>query len=779
MMKRILAYILAYLFLISTTVFGANTYYVKNGGSDALSGADDTNAWETLAKVSATVANGDTVYLKKDSVWAEQLDITGINGLTIDAYGAGTNKPKITGAETVTGSWSVYSGNIYQISLSDTVYQVFDDDEWVMLAHEPDGPTVSNHFTDDVGKSTRWQIGETNDETGITFTDAMLTGASVGIIPKQWFRNGGLITGYSANTIYLYDDGRLDSNDTWNDHDGRVPEPNWYWIADKLVFLDTANEWYYNSSTHVLYAYQTGGGSPAGTWKYTKRQYGIHANQVDNLTVQNIAIDKAIVGINLENCLNFYIDAVDFTDIGTQKYVAYDVYPLVHIGNGLGVLIYGTGGRANETGTVTQSTFTDLWQGAVGGKDYQGYDIDHRVNITYNTSNGTAMIGEEEGWGFNSGTSYVVKSFYNWTGRYWNISNNNFTDIGGMGISFGKYSIIDNNVITHAMMYFGDGGAIYGGFDGASQFTNNTIDMTGCQNGGGNTKTGIYLDGALSNCLIDGNVITGSQYCLFNHGGSDNTFTNNICLDHRTAGFLASTWSTNSISGLVVQNNIFDSDYCATDESCYHAQIAAWGTGRTDVPEDDWFDNKSDYDYNQYYPDGSTEFTTYDNFAYTQKYNFSGWKSATGLDVHSTIIEYSMFPMFQSAKINSNGNTISITFSSDIQCGATGCTSGLSITGFAGGNPTVSGCTGSGQVVDCSLSRIVLSTEEATGYVSYSQPGDGVEEYSTGDDVITFSNGTLVNDSIQVPETSVLNLINRTGTGIMELTGTGSMELTQ
>lgn len=47
----------------------AATYYVKNGGNDSLAGASDENAWATIAKVSATATNGDTVYFDNASTW--------------------------------------------------------------------------------------------------------------------------------------------------------------------------------------------------------------------------------------------------------------------------------------------------------------------------------------------------------------------------------------------------------------------------------------------------------------------------------------------------------------------------------------------------------------------------------------------------------------------------------------------------------------------------------------------------------------------------------------
>ena len=51
-----------------------STYYVKNSGNDSLSGLDDTNAWETLAKVNGfSFVSGDVVCFKCGSEWNERV----------------------------------------------------------------------------------------------------------------------------------------------------------------------------------------------------------------------------------------------------------------------------------------------------------------------------------------------------------------------------------------------------------------------------------------------------------------------------------------------------------------------------------------------------------------------------------------------------------------------------------------------------------------------------------------------------------------------------------
>lgn len=78
------------------------TYYVKNGGSDALDGLSDANAWATVGKVNGTsFTAGDNIYFKRGSTFTDATLVIDSGGssvgtrLTFGAYDSG-NKPIIT-----------------------------------------------------------------------------------------------------------------------------------------------------------------------------------------------------------------------------------------------------------------------------------------------------------------------------------------------------------------------------------------------------------------------------------------------------------------------------------------------------------------------------------------------------------------------------------------------------------------------------------------------------------------------------------------------------------
>jgi hypothetical protein len=95
-------------------------YFVKNGGNDALAGTSDALAWETIAKVNATVfAPDDHIYFKRGSTFRAKL-VPKNNGaaghpVTFSAYGAGAD-PIISGGIVMTG-FANGGANIWDVAL--------------------------------------------------------------------------------------------------------------------------------------------------------------------------------------------------------------------------------------------------------------------------------------------------------------------------------------------------------------------------------------------------------------------------------------------------------------------------------------------------------------------------------------------------------------------------------------------------------------------------------------------------------------------------------------
>lgn len=103
-------------------------------------------------------------------------------------------------------------------------------------------------------------------------------------------------------------------------------------------------------------------------------------------------------------------------------------------------------------------------------------------------------------------------------------------------------------------------------------------------------------------------------------------------------------------------------------------------------------------------------------------------------------------PTIQSVVINSNGTTMTVSYSETVTSGAGG-TSGFSLSGFSGGAVTPTYSSGAGSAVhQFNLSRQVQDAEDGTA--GYTQPGNGFED-SSGNDLATVSGITVDNRSTQ------------------------------
>ena len=105
------------IFLISCSSGGPSSpppqkqFYVDAAGGNDSNAGTSSNPWQTLAKVAAsTIPSGSTIYLKRGSIWYEQLTIPS-SGITIDSYGTGT-LPRIDGSREITG-WTDEGGGLY------------------------------------------------------------------------------------------------------------------------------------------------------------------------------------------------------------------------------------------------------------------------------------------------------------------------------------------------------------------------------------------------------------------------------------------------------------------------------------------------------------------------------------------------------------------------------------------------------------------------------------------------------------------------------------------
>jgi hypothetical protein len=107
---------------VNATPVGEFDLYVDSaGGDDGNDGTSSHEAFATLATAQAAASaegNGVTIGLKSGSVWREELDLSTLDNVTVEAFGAGT-PPVITGFDVMTG-WTQDSThtNIWYVDIT-------------------------------------------------------------------------------------------------------------------------------------------------------------------------------------------------------------------------------------------------------------------------------------------------------------------------------------------------------------------------------------------------------------------------------------------------------------------------------------------------------------------------------------------------------------------------------------------------------------------------------------------------------------------------------------
>jgi len=276
-MNRFLQF-LCILILPLTPVLYAQDVYVATDGNDANNGTINS-PYKTFSKAISEMSAGDTCFIR-EGIYEEALLVnkngTASNYLTLKAYNGENVEIRATSA---VNGWQVHTGNIYKANVNmsiDSRYRtVYHNDEFMDLARWP------NNVDND-----RWTVNCT-PVTGGDGTHFLANG-----IPNiDW--TGGLVYYLGAHsgtswtrTITNSTTSRIDhtgvNTNSWpfNPHNPGVwrnyPGNNrgQMYLFNKLEALDYAREWYYDSSTQMLYLQTVDGNMPVdGTVEYATRKF--------------------------------------------------------------------------------------------------------------------------------------------------------------------------------------------------------------------------------------------------------------------------------------------------------------------------------------------------------------------------------------------------------------------------------------------------------------------------------------------------------------------------
>jgi hypothetical protein len=297
-------------FAILSSIWEANgaVYFVSaSDGNDTNPGSSHL-PFKTIQKAASTMHEGDSCFIH-DGVYRETATpaASGTSQKPIVFLAYPNEHPVISGADLLTGPWSVYNGSIYKTSMATTsgsppFNQLFVDHQMYNEARWP------NTGINQLVNMNRAHAGAGTDANKLmdnALPPGDFNGASVHIVPgDEWISSTKTINNYTPGVGFTF------SNNSWAGSESyytpRAGNP--YWLFGALDGLDIATEWCLKKTgpqNYDCYLWCDGNDSPAGHLVEMKKRN--HAFVLSNKTfirLKGVLIFAAAVLMdNSQNCL--------------------------------------------------------------------------------------------------------------------------------------------------------------------------------------------------------------------------------------------------------------------------------------------------------------------------------------------------------------------------------------------------------------------------------------------------------------------------------------------
>ncbi|MEJ1236940.1 Ig-like domain-containing protein [Chryseolinea sp. T2] len=532
------------LFSWSNVLFAVD-YYVGGAGASDSNPGTASQPFATIQKAASVAKAGDVVNVRSGT-YRETITPanSGAAGSPITYQAESGATVIISGADPVTSSWSVHSGNIYKTTfdLGEPLFdefmtgfnnekfdynnsemlaqQIFQNGEMQFLAQwpkvsSPDG-LIERETSRGKNKTNSFTQNSINDAALSTLGD--LNGAYVWV--NGWFLSyTRTINSHSGTTI------------NFNTTDADIQFSRFYRVFGKLNLLTAEREWYWDDASNTLYLYQAGGGTPTNV-EFKQRNWGFDLKNKSNITIKGLQFFACEPVTTNAASVNTIIDNIK------AKYTNHSVLETKGGADGYHDSAVQTGLKLLGSGSVVRNS---EFRHMAGMGIWAGSNTTIENNYFYNGS----YTGQYSGF---------IKPI--WGAGNIKILNNTFTKSGRGAIEFTPENSASNlniEIAYNDFSYFNmlnvDGGCIY---------SSRGLDMTGTRihhnwfhNDGGYDEmgtgkqagiqvNGVYLDQAAGPVTLDHNVFWNGM-----DDGAD--FYNDITYEGRTA------------TGTLVYNNTFAS----------------------------------------------------------------------------------------------------------------------------------------------------------------------------------------------------------------------------
>ena len=273
-----------------------------------LSNTDGGANYSTWAEAIAAQASWTTLQVNRGDVFYELVTIISINNKIIETYGTGA-KPIVSGEVTQSGSWTLTGGGVYQISVTATPTDI--KFLWVDNSKQPIGrtPNTGYYNFDLAGNSSSIVYDADRNEVNDYWN-----GCKIVAHTADWALETEIISDFTQST------GRFDLASAFDYAPGGFydNEDMGYIIIGGTQVLDQTGEWFYNTSTNVLYRY----GDPSGnTVTYAPTGNLMTITNSNNISISDIVFQRSYGrGVSATNSDNLTIDGCEFYYLNEAVY---------------------------------------------------------------------------------------------------------------------------------------------------------------------------------------------------------------------------------------------------------------------------------------------------------------------------------------------------------------------------------------------------------------------------------------------------------------------------
>lgn len=275
----------------------SNIFFVAPNGNDANPGTMD-QPFLTIQHCASNAPSGSTCEIRAGTY---RETVAPNSGVTISAF---NHEAVVVDGSDPIGGWSLFQGSIYKTNVTlktDDTNQIFVGSDMMTEARWPNGDDLFHVI---------WATAQTGTDRGHVVDSSLPSIDWTGAKIHLWSGNDPF--GHETGTVTASTKGHVTIEVEIGTCTAICPQPGGlYYLFGALGALDVEREWFYDSSTNLLYFMAPGKVDPNTIdVRYKNRQYGFDLRGRSNVTVRNIKVFACTIMMDRTSANNT-LDGID------------------------------------------------------------------------------------------------------------------------------------------------------------------------------------------------------------------------------------------------------------------------------------------------------------------------------------------------------------------------------------------------------------------------------------------------------------------------------------